>query len=274
MYATAAKVQQLDFYTRLNKDFRSDLYWCTFLMSWNGLSLLRSTSAKADFCIQTDVSGSWGSRAYFHGRWFQLPWDKTWQHMGIMAKELLPIVISTAIWGPSLSGHKVLYQCDNSSVVAEIRKGSARDTIVMYLLRSLWFFTAHYDVDLICEHIAGVANNTADHLSRNNNSLFFSQNPDASLLPIPLPTPLLQITNIQGPDRTSAHFSQYSFLPTYKLYSTGIQQYLSFCQGINRTPHLLPNSYYCYLLHTSLKANYPSRFTYLHCVAFTLPQAS
>ena len=57
MYDTAAKVQQLDFYTRLNKDFRSDLcWWNTFLMSWNGLSFLRSTSAKADFCIRMDAS--------------------------------------------------------------------------------------------------------------------------------------------------------------------------------------------------------------------------
>ena len=43
-----------------------------------------------------------------------------------MAKEFLSIVISTAIWGPSLSGHKVLYQWGNSSVVAAICKGSAR----------------------------------------------------------------------------------------------------------------------------------------------------
>ena len=177
-------------------------------MSWDGLSLLRSMSAKADFCIQTDASGSWGCGAYLHGRWFQFPWNETWQHAGIMVKELLPIIISIAIWGPSLSGHKVLYQCDNSSMVAAIHKGSARDTIVMHLLRSLWFFTAHYDVDLVCEYIVGVANTTADHLSRNNNSLFFSQNTDASLLPTPLPAPLLQITNIQGPDWTSAHCSQ------------------------------------------------------------------
>ena len=133
---------------------------------------------------------------------------------GIMAKELLPIVISTAIRGPSLSGHKVLYQWDNSSVVAAIPKGSARDTIVIHLLRNPWFFTAHYDVDLVSEHIAGVANTTTDRLSRNNNALFcffllfFLQNTDASLLPTPLPAPLLQITNIQGPDWTSAHFSQ------------------------------------------------------------------
>ena len=134
------------------------------LTSWKGHSLLRSTSAKGDFCIQIDASGSWGCGAYFHGRWFQLPWDETWQHAGIMSKELLPIVINTDIWGPSLSGHKVLYQCDNSSGVAAIRKGSTTDTIVMHLLHSLWFFTAHYDVDLVYEHMAGVANTTADHL--------------------------------------------------------------------------------------------------------------
>ena len=43
----------------------------------------------------------------------------------------------------------------------------------MQLLRSLWFFTAHYEIDLACTHIAGVANTTADRLSRNNNALFF-----------------------------------------------------------------------------------------------------
>ena len=41
MYSVAAKVQKLDFYTRLNKGFRSDLYWWrTFLSEWNGVSLL------------------------------------------------------------------------------------------------------------------------------------------------------------------------------------------------------------------------------------------
>ena len=85
-----------------------------------------------------DASGSWGCGAYLHGRWFLLPWDETWQHASIMAKELLPIVISTAIWGPSLSGHKVLYQWGNSNVVAAICRGSARYTIVMHLLHNPW----------------------------------------------------------------------------------------------------------------------------------------
>ena len=69
MYATAAKVKHLDFYTRLNKDFCSDLFWWhTFMISWNGLSMLRSGSEQPEFCIQTGASGSWGCAAYFSGR--------------------------------------------------------------------------------------------------------------------------------------------------------------------------------------------------------------
>ena len=122
-----------------------------------------------------------------------------------MAKELLPIVLSTAIWASSLTRHKVLYQCYNSSVVAAICKGSTRNTTVIQLLHSLWFFTAHYNIDLACTHIAGVANTTADHLSRNNTALFFHR---IHTLHCCLPHSLLQITSIPGPDWTSAHFSQ------------------------------------------------------------------
>ena len=79
MYATAAKLRKLHFYTRLNKEFRSDLYWWDiFLESWNGLSLPQCTTTQTivtqAFSIQTDTSGSWGCRAFFQGKWLQLEW--------------------------------------------------------------------------------------------------------------------------------------------------------------------------------------------------------
>ena len=41
MYSVAAHVRDLDHYTRLNKEFKSDLYWWhTFAGSWNGVSFL------------------------------------------------------------------------------------------------------------------------------------------------------------------------------------------------------------------------------------------
>ena len=41
MYAAAATLREMHLHTRLNVEFRSDLcWWHTFLMDWNGLSLL------------------------------------------------------------------------------------------------------------------------------------------------------------------------------------------------------------------------------------------
>jgi len=90
-----------------------------------------------------------------------------------MAKELLPIVLSCATWSLLLARHKVLFQYDNSSVVAALQKGSAHNSMVMHMLHCLWFFVAHYDIVLLPKHIAGVDNCTVDHLSRQKMHNFF-----------------------------------------------------------------------------------------------------
>ena len=209
MYSTAAKVKELDYYTRLNKEFKSDLcWWHAFMANWNGLSLMRlqSTETPSDICIQTDASGSWGCGAYFNGKWFRWEWPSAWLPSTIMAKETVPVVSSCAVWGPDLSRKSVCFQCDNSSVVAALSKGSAKEQTVMHLLRCLWFFVAYYDIHLVATHISGVANLTADSLSRSQMQLFFTLNPQASPDPTPLPPPLLQIITPSGADWTSPHF--------------------------------------------------------------------
>ena len=78
MYATTAKGKQLDYYTHLNRDFHSDLHWWnTFLISWNGLSLLRNIPVAPQFHIHTDSLGSFGYAAIFLNQWFQLPWEES-----------------------------------------------------------------------------------------------------------------------------------------------------------------------------------------------------
>ena len=209
MYATAAKVKELHYSTWLNKEFRSDLlWWHTFMASWNGLSLMRieSWSSPADHCIQTDASGSWGCGAFFEGNWFQWQWPNEWLNASIMAKELVPITFSCAVWGPKLTRTRVLIQCDNLGLVAAISKGSSRDKDVMRLLRCMWFLVAYFDIDLHTEHIAGVDNTTADQLSRNYMQSFFSSHPQVSLLPTPLPPSFLQIVSSPEMDWISPLF--------------------------------------------------------------------
>ena len=214
LYMTAAKVKKLNFYTRLNREFCSDLcWWNTFLHHWNGLSLLRWSggSQSPDVIIQTDASGLWGCGAFHQGRWFQWEWTHEWTSVGIMAKELTPIILSCVAWGKALQRQRVLFQCDNSGVVASIHKGSCKDLQVMHLLCTLTFFTAYYDIEIMAEHIPGVTNTTADHLSRNNMLLFFGLNPQAHPLPTPLPPPLLAMLTPPWEDWTSANFrSQFS----------------------------------------------------------------
>ena len=64
----------------------------------------------------------------------------------LLGKVVVPIVLSTAVWGPQLAKHCILYKYDNLGVVSALHKGSIKDPIVMNLLRCRWFFVAHYDI--------------------------------------------------------------------------------------------------------------------------------
>ena len=66
-----SRMQQRYYFTRLNKEFQSDLHWWnTFLGQWNGVSFFQS-KVTPGIVIQTDASGSWGYTAFYGGRWLQ-----------------------------------------------------------------------------------------------------------------------------------------------------------------------------------------------------------
>ena len=211
MYATAAKVKRLSFYTRLNRGFRSDLqWWNMFITRWNGISFLSNTTSasKYDYQIQTDASDSWGCGAHFNGRWFQLHWSSDWDSIGIMAKELVPIVLSCAVWNKALSKHKTEFRCDNLCVVEVTKKGSSKDPMTMHLLRCLWFLTATFDIEISVLHIPGILNSSADALSRNQIPQFLKLHPQASSIPTPLPSALKSLISPRKPDWTSPSFQR------------------------------------------------------------------
>lgn len=134
-----------------------------------------------------------------------------------MAKELVPIVLSCVVWGRTMACKVVLFQCDNTGVIAAVKKGRAREPLMMHLLHSVCFFVAYYDISIKIEHIAGMHNETADQLSRDNMQQFFLFNPQANLLPTPLPPELLQIVSVTKPDWTSQRFTQLFNIITSKV---------------------------------------------------------
>ena len=169
------------------------------------MSLLRSfNNTQPDIVVQTDASGSWGCGACCEMLWFQWPWPAALTSAAIMVKEMIPIVLACAVWGPMMARKTVKFQCDNTGVVAAINKGSAKQPFVMHLLRCLCFFTAHFDIALIAEHIAGIHNCAADHLSRNNLQCFCT--PQARLVPTPIPVEALEMVTDSSLDWTLPAF--------------------------------------------------------------------
>jgi len=182
----------------MNLEFRSNLcWWHTFLTDWNGLSLLwwvDSQPLDPDQCFR--------DLAFWSGQWFQWVWPPESVNLNIMAIELAPIVLSCVVWGRQLSGRWILFECDNSSVVSAVNKHYTKEQNAMHLLRCLWFFVTHFDMDARCRHIVVVNNHTTDHLSCNNLGAFFSLNPQAQHHTTSLPQPLLQLLGARGPDWT------------------------------------------------------------------------
>ena len=108
------------------------------------------------FSVLSDVSGSWGCGAISSTQeWFQWQWPKADQISNIAIQEMIPVVISAAIWGNTWQGNRVLILSDNESVVSVLNARSARDTRLVHLSCRLFFYAATYQFTLTAEHIAG-----------------------------------------------------------------------------------------------------------------------
>ena len=175
-------------YTRLNCQARMDItWWHCLLLHWNGRSFF--PPAAPSFNVYSDASGSFGCGAYGLGMstWFQLPWPQSWSTVGISAKELVPIVVAAAIWGPRWSGGHVCFHCDNEAVVAVIQNRNAHQDLLVQLLRCLFFYASRFQFHFSAAHIPGVHNVVADAISRNNLSLLSSLVPQAQQVSVPAP---------------------------------------------------------------------------------------
>ena len=165
VFGLMSQFNKLDHMIRLITAFRADMEWChVFTSSWNGVSLMRDATFNSPSVeIWSDASCGCGCGAWWRCNWFQVRWED-WPAFGrgsIIAKELLPIIVATAIWGPQWVG---VCHCHNEGVVAALKGGYPT---LAHMLRCLFFLEAKFDVLLSARHIPGVENGAADSISRN-----------------------------------------------------------------------------------------------------------
>ncbi len=209
----SATTKVLNRHIRLNAAARSDLqWWWQFSTLWNGVAMMTSVNRsepEKTIAIVSDASGSWGCGAVCGQDWFQLKWQGLGQaqQYHITAKELLPVVVATAIWGQDWQGQTVKAWCDNTAVVAIVNSGSSKDPEAMHLRRCLAFLEAKWQCHLFCEHIRGRDNTAADALSRDKLTLFRDVCPQAKEEPAAIPAAVVDVLVVSKPDWTSASWT-------------------------------------------------------------------
>ena len=71
--------------------------------------------------------------------WFKVEWPEDWLEVDISAKELVPVVVAAAVWGRLWAGKHICFHSDNMAVVAIFNSRTAKDPILMHLLRCFPF---------------------------------------------------------------------------------------------------------------------------------------
>ena len=116
-----------------------------------------------------------------------------------------------------MAGDHICCLCDNAAMVVMINKHTSKHSVAMHLFRCL-FICARFNITLTAEHIAGITNEEADALSRNNLPAFFLKVPFAHQTPSVIPPALLEILVNQSPNWLSAVVQHFSSLPLSRLW--------------------------------------------------------
>ena len=75
----------------------------------------------ADFEISSDAATSNGCAAILCDSWFALHWPDELDLPHISILELIPIVLAATVWGMFWQGKRLIFKCDNSSVVSVLQ---------------------------------------------------------------------------------------------------------------------------------------------------------
>ena len=181
-------------HTRLNSEARADLdTWATFLKHFNGRALFleQKIFTSDTLHLYTDSAQSLGFGAVFHDRWFFGEWPKLWTSFEITVLELFPIVLAVHLWGHELKNKHIIFHTDNQALTFILNKLSSKDSRIMKLVRPLALKCLTFNILFKSEHIPGVENILADHLSRLNLQRFHQLAPHVLPSPEHIPQHLL-----------------------------------------------------------------------------------
>ena len=188
------KVSKLHHHIKLSSGFFKDLtMWQQFIYTWNGAGFLLSTSwvDSDSLTLHTDASGALGYGGTQGNKWFQGRWETHQQlnapGISIAWQELFALVVAFHIWGDEFANKRIVFYCDNASVVNIVNSKRSRIPRVIDLVRHLTLLTLRHNFYPRARHIEGKRNDIPDSLSRFQMDRFCSLAPHADPAPCPVP---------------------------------------------------------------------------------------
>ena len=200
MISLTCGVKQPYHFVRLNSGFYKDLaMWEVFLNYWNGISVFLESgqTPSPSLHLYTDAAGSIGFGGYLAGQWFQGRWlpeqtiNKT-TGLSIVWQELFPIYLACRLWGAQWTAKRIVFFCDNESVVQILNQKTSKSPKIMDLLRPIVLCTLQNNFTFTAKHVRGLDNGIADSLSRFQMDRFKQLAPLASPLPCVIPASMIQ----------------------------------------------------------------------------------
>jgi hypothetical protein len=155
-------------------------WWRVLLSNHSGTTIVNADAwATADIHkIYTDASSKTGYGVMYQGQYFYGTWDAPTtaaidrEEVCINDLELICLTFALETFGPQLEGKRILFRCDNTSVVHNIDSGSSATVIRAAVLRRLYVVAALHGIELRSTWIPTKKNEHADALSRGDLTRF------------------------------------------------------------------------------------------------------
>jgi hypothetical protein len=177
--------------TQVTISVLQDLHvWELFLRDFNGVSSLLPRVPVSDFDMAADASGSIGFGVICGRQWSYGYWVRSACAWSIVAKELYPLLLGLALWGPDMRHGRLTFVSDNAAVVQVLSRLRSRDELVGALLRRVVGLLLRYDIVIEAAHIPGHRNVLPDLLSRDRILDFLSRSQGLEPVPCCLPRAL------------------------------------------------------------------------------------
>ena len=96
----------------------------------------------------------------FDRLWFSATFDYVGipSRRSITFKELFAITVAVTIWSTFLQSRKIIFHCDNQSVVHILNSGISRCHHIMSLIHYLFYVCCKFNIDTAAVHINSITN--------------------------------------------------------------------------------------------------------------------